>query len=59
MTEIKFNRAKLVDGKLSRETVAVKEITITEAGFDGEFIWLRLVLENGETHDTPYFKGTS
>jgi hypothetical protein len=58
MTEIKLNKAKLVGNKLTRETVNVKTLTITEAGEDGEYIWMEMLLEDGSKYQTQYFKGS-
>jgi len=38
------------------ETKKIKELHIQKAGEDGEYIWLRMITEDGEEIITGYFK---
>lgn len=58
MTEIIFNQPQLKDGKIIHVPKKVEKLEINKAGEDGEYLWLRMILEGGEKEETGYYKET-
>ncbi len=64
MTDITYYQAQISKtekdadgfGKLIHVPKKVSKLEIHKAGEDGQYLWLKFTLEDGETEETGYYK---
>lgn len=61
MTDIIFYQAQITkdkDHKLIFVPKKVSTLEIHKAGEDGQYLWMKITMEDGETEETGYYKET-